>query len=130
MKSQALPRLTNREKVVEMVDPVLQGQYSKKELIQVSLSHHINTITQTHNHTTPSNQQFNHTNLTHFSFTLLFFPLSQVAAIAAVCVQSEAEYRPLMTDVVQSLIPLVKSQKLSCPTTPSKLQHQIATPRS
>lgn len=34
---QALPRLSNREKVVEMVDPALQGQYSKKDLIQVIL---------------------------------------------------------------------------------------------
>ncbi|GFY94770.1 protein kinase superfamily protein [Actinidia rufa] len=33
--------------------------------------------------------------------------VSWVAAIVAVCVQPEAEYRPLMTDVVQSLIPLV-----------------------
>jgi len=32
---QALPRLTNREKVIEMVDPALRGQYSKKDLIQV-----------------------------------------------------------------------------------------------
>ncbi|RWR76645.1 putative serine/threonine-protein kinase PBL7 [Cinnamomum micranthum f. kanehirae] len=85
--SWALPRLTNSEKVAEMVDPALQGQYSKKELIQI-------------------------------------------AAIAAVCVQSEADYRPLMTDVVQSLIPLVKSLTTSCPTTPSKLKHLIATPRS
>ncbi|KAK9219002.1 hypothetical protein WN943_007641 [Citrus x changshan-huyou] len=53
----ALPRLTSREKVVEMVDPSLQGQYSKKDLIQI-------------------------------------------AAIAAVCVQPEAAYRPLMTHVV------------------------------
>ncbi|KAL2490484.1 Protein kinase superfamily protein [Abeliophyllum distichum] len=63
--SWALPHLTNREKVEEMVDPALQGQYSNKDLIQV-------------------------------------------AAIAAMCVQTEADYRPLMTDVVQSLIPLVK----------------------
>ncbi|KAH7654816.1 Non-specific serine/threonine protein kinase protein [Dioscorea alata] len=78
--SWALPRLTNRVKLKEMVDPALQGQYSQKDLIQV-------------------------------------------AAIAAVCVQSEAEYRPLMTDVVQSLIPLVKNQSCSSvPTTPSKLQ--------
>ncbi|XXG80754.1 hypothetical protein AAC387_Pa09g1545 [Persea americana] len=83
--SWALPRLTNREKVMDMVDPSLQGQCSKKELIQI-------------------------------------------AAIAAVCVQPEADYRPLMTDVVQSLIPLVRSQATSCPTTPSKLQHQIWTP--
>ncbi|OAY63751.1 Serine/threonine-protein kinase CDL1, partial [Ananas comosus] len=76
--SWALPRLTNRGKVVEMVDPTLKGQFSTKDLIQV-------------------------------------------AAIAAVCVQSEADYRPLMTDVVQSLIPLVKNKgAFSCPTTPPK----------
>ncbi|KAJ3676311.1 hypothetical protein LUZ60_003723 [Juncus effusus] len=74
--SWALPRLTNREKVMQMVDPVLKGQFSKKDLIQV-------------------------------------------AAIAAVCVQPEADYRPLMTDVVQSLIPLVvKTPGCSVPTTP------------
>ncbi|KAG7588587.1 Protein kinase-like domain superfamily [Arabidopsis suecica] len=64
--SWALPRLTNREKISEMVDPTMKGQYSQKDLIQV-------------------------------------------AAIAAVCVQPEASYRPLMTDVVHSLIPLVKA---------------------
>ncbi|KAI3518918.1 hypothetical protein L1887_07815 [Cichorium endivia] len=62
--SWALPRLTNRAQVVEMVDPSLHGQFSRKDLIQV-------------------------------------------AAIAAMCVQTEADYRPLMTDVVQSLIPIV-----------------------
>lgn len=64
--SWALPRLTNRDKVDDMVDPAIQGQYSKKDLIQV-------------------------------------------AAIAAMCVQPAADYRPLMVDVVQSLIPLVKN---------------------
>lgn len=34
---QALPRLTNREKVMEMVDPALRGQFSKKDLVQVRL---------------------------------------------------------------------------------------------
>ncbi|XP_059312080.1 probable serine/threonine-protein kinase PBL7 [Lycium ferocissimum] len=71
--SWALPRLTNREKVVEMVDPTLEGQYTKKDLIQV-------------------------------------------AAIGAMCVQTEADYRPLMTDVVQSLVPLVKTYSSSCPS--------------
>ncbi|XP_068663779.1 probable serine/threonine-protein kinase PBL7 [Aristolochia californica] len=79
--SWALPRLTNREKVMEMVDPVLEGQYSKKDLIQI-------------------------------------------AAIAAVCVQSEADYRPFVTDVVQSLIPLVKNLSTSVPNTPYKFQHR------
>ncbi|XP_010278659.1 PREDICTED: serine/threonine-protein kinase CDL1-like [Nelumbo nucifera] len=81
----ALPRLTNREKVVQMVDPTLKGQYSKKELIQV-------------------------------------------AAIAAVCVQPEADYRPLMTDVVQSLIPLVKSLPPTYTSTSSRFQ--TVSPRS
>ena len=32
---QALPRLTDRQKVEEMVDPNLRGQYTLKDLIQV-----------------------------------------------------------------------------------------------
>ncbi|XP_057954586.1 probable serine/threonine-protein kinase PBL7 [Malania oleifera] len=68
--SWALPRLTDREKVVQIMDPALEGQYSMKEVIQV-------------------------------------------AAIAAMCVQPEADYRPLMADVVQSLVPLVKTLRLN-----------------
>lgn len=64
----ALPWLTDREKVVQIMDPTLEGQYSMKQVIQV-------------------------------------------AAIAAMCVQPEADYRPLMADVVQSLVPLVKTQR-------------------
>lgn len=37
----------------------------------------------------------------------------QVAAIAAMCVQPEADYRPLMADVVQSLVPLVRNYQTS-----------------
>ncbi|XP_057961215.1 probable serine/threonine-protein kinase PBL7 [Malania oleifera] len=84
--SWALPRLTNREHVVQMVDPALQGQYSKKDLIQV-------------------------------------------AAIAAVCLQPEADYRPLMTDVAQSLIPLVKNLSSICPSTSSRFLNQIVSHR-
>lgn len=52
----------------------------------------------------------------------------QVAAIAAMCVQPEADYRPLMTDVVQSLIPLVKDHKVSSKVVPTAdLQHQFVT---
>ncbi|KAH7296795.1 hypothetical protein KP509_26G039200 [Ceratopteris richardii] len=68
--SWASPLLTNRDRVHEMVDPRLNGQYSIKELIQV-------------------------------------------AVIAAMCVQSEAEYRPIMTDVVQSLVSLLKHQSFN-----------------
>ncbi|CAL0323580.1 unnamed protein product [Lupinus luteus] len=66
--SWALPLLTDREKVVKIMDPALEGQYSMKEVIQV-------------------------------------------AAIAVMCVQPEADYRPLMADVVQSLVPLIKTQR-------------------
>ncbi|XP_073279211.1 PTI1-like tyrosine-protein kinase 1 [Primulina huaijiensis] len=65
--SWALPRLTNRDEVVDMIDPALRNMCPKKDLLQV-------------------------------------------AAIAAMCVQAEADYRPLMMDVVQSLIPLLKNQ--------------------
>lgn len=65
--SWALPRLTDREKLIEMVDPSLKGQFPMKELIQV-------------------------------------------AAIAAMCIQPEADYRPFMTDVAQSLVPLVRQR--------------------
>eukprot|EP00250_Pteridium_aquilinum_P026314 c32826_g1_i1 orf=407-1654(-) len=83
--SWALPRLTDRNKLAEMVDPVLDGQYAMKELIQV-------------------------------------------AAIAAMCVQPEADYRPLMTDVVQSLIPLVKNNKQgSKVVATADLQHHVVT---
>ncbi|KAH9754941.1 protein kinase domain-containing protein [Citrus sinensis] len=84
--SWALPRLTSREEAVEMVDPSLQGQYSKKDLIQI-------------------------------------------AAIAAVCVQPEAAYRPLMTDVVQSLIPVVKNNAAGAISFgSSRFQHQTPSP--
>ncbi|CAN8279949.1 unnamed protein product [Cochlearia groenlandica] len=66
--SWALPQLADRDKVVDIMDPTLEGQYSTKEVVQV-------------------------------------------AAIAAMCVQSEADYRPLMADVVQSLVPLVRTRK-------------------
>jgi hypothetical protein len=66
-KQKALPLLTDREKVVQIMDPSLEGQYSMKDAVQV-------------------------------------------AAIAAMCVQPEGDYRPLMADVVQSLVPLVKNR--------------------
>ncbi|KAL8211285.1 hypothetical protein R6Q57_005722 [Mikania cordata] len=84
--SWALPRLTNRTAVVEMVDPNLHGQFSRKDLIQV-------------------------------------------AAIAAMCVQTAPDYRPLMTDVVHSLIPIVHNISFGCSTSSFRFSKRIS-PRS
>ncbi|KAK9071559.1 hypothetical protein SSX86_007987 [Deinandra increscens subsp. villosa] len=84
--SWALPRLTNRAAVMEMVDPNLHGQFSRKDLIQV-------------------------------------------AAIAAMCVQTAADYRPLMTDVVQSLIPIVHSISFGCSSSSFRFSKRVS-PRS
>lgn len=68
------------------MDPAIEGQYSRKEVIQV-------------------------------------------AAIAAMCVQPEADYRPLMADIVQSLVPLVKQNKSSKPAT-SPISHATPSPKA
>ncbi|THU60716.1 hypothetical protein C4D60_Mb07t15690 [Musa balbisiana] len=65
--SWALPLISDREKIVQIMDPALEGQYSVKDAVQV-------------------------------------------AAIAAMCVQAEADYRPLMADVVHSLLPLLRNR--------------------
>ncbi|XP_042486772.1 probable receptor-like protein kinase At1g80640 [Macadamia integrifolia] len=83
--SWALPRLTDREKVEQIMDPAMEGQYSMKEVIQV-------------------------------------------AAIAAMCVQPEADYRPLMADVVQSLVPLVKHHKSTAKIGSCSSFHAIKSP--
>lgn len=82
-----------------MVDPALRGLYSRKDLIQVasvlcyqqSCCYNISAAEKS-----------------KITYRKLWIGL-QVAAIAAMCVQPEPDYRPLMTDVVQSLIPLVKN---------------------
>ena len=38
---------------------------------------------------------------------MFIFEISQVAAVAVLCVQAEPSYRPLITDVLHSIIPLV-----------------------
>ncbi|KAH9791371.1 protein kinase domain-containing protein [Citrus sinensis] len=81
----ALPRLTDREKILEIMDPALEGQYSMKEVIQV-------------------------------------------AAIAAMCVQPEADYRPLMADVAQSLVPLVKYNRSTPKISSSPSFHASRSP--
>lgn len=53
----------------------------------------------------------------------------QVAAIAVMCVQPEADYRPLMADVVQSLVPLVKLQRPNSKVGGSSSFHATQSPK-
>ncbi|KAG2252271.1 hypothetical protein Bca52824_082407 [Brassica carinata] len=80
--SWALPQLAERDKVVDVMDPALEGQYSTKEVVQV-------------------------------------------AAIAAMCVQEETDYRPLMADVVKSLVPLVRSRGSGSKASEKKLSNPM-----
>ncbi|KAE7997256.1 hypothetical protein FH972_001904 [Carpinus fangiana] len=63
----AMPQLTDRSKLPNIVDPVIENTMDLKHLYQV-------------------------------------------AAVAVLCVQPEPSYRPLITDVLHSLIPLVPSE--------------------
>ncbi|XP_052174688.1 probable receptor-like protein kinase At1g80640 isoform X2 [Diospyros lotus] len=63
----AMPHLTDRSKLPNMVDPIIRNTMDLKHLYQV-------------------------------------------AAVAVLCVQSEPSYRPLITDVLHSFIPLVPSE--------------------
>lgn len=63
----AMPQLTDRSKLPNIVDPVIQNTMDLKHLYQV-------------------------------------------AAVALLCVQPEPSYRPLITDVLHSLIPLLPTQ--------------------
>lgn len=54
----------------------------------------------------------------------------QVAAIAAMCVQPEADYRPLMADVVQSLVPLVKQHRTNLKVGNSSSFNTTQSPKS
>jgi hypothetical protein len=131
---QALPRLTDREKLTEMLDPVLQGQYQLKELIQV-----IRKISAS---ISPgfTAEMYLSLSVKRVSMAALFnLPWSstdgigewlQIAAIAAMCVQPEADYRPLMTDVVQSLVPLVKQRAASKVVYTPNFHHQMVILKS
>ncbi|PHU13673.1 hypothetical protein BC332_14878 [Capsicum chinense] len=83
--SWALPRLTDWKKVIEIMDPVLEGQYSMKEVIRV-------------------------------------------AVIVAMCVQPEADYKPLMADIVQSLVPVVKQPRPALKAGRSSSFHATQSP--
>ncbi|MBA0789922.1 hypothetical protein Gohar_014601, partial [Gossypium harknessii] len=82
----AMPQLTDRSKLPNIVDPVIRNTMDLKHLYQC-------------------------------------YCKMQVAAVAVLCVQPEPSYRPLITDVLHSLIPLVPMElggtlRVTQPTAP------------
>ncbi|XP_047074806.1 probable receptor-like protein kinase At1g80640 [Lolium rigidum] len=81
--SWAMPQLTDRSKLPNIIDPVIKDTMDPKHLYQV-------------------------------------------AAVAVLCVQPEPSYRPLITDVLHSLVPLVPSElggtlRVTEPPSPSQM---------
>lgn len=90
---QAMPQLTDRSKLPNIVDPVIENTMDQKHLYQVC---RMKTLI-----------------FWYFVELLnlwLILSSNQVAAVAVLCVQPEPSYRPLITDVLHSLIPLVPSE--------------------
>lgn len=90
---QAMPQLTDRSKLPCILDPVIRDTMDLKHLYQV---HRIEALIPAY-------------------FLVVANPktnvnLLQVAAVAVLCVQPEPSYRPLITDVLHSLIPLVPTE--------------------
>lgn len=90
---QAMPQLTDRSKLPNIVDPVLQNKMDLKHLYQVSHS-----------------SEFELSVRRFISVLTKMNNMEQVAAVAVLCVQQEPSYRPLITDVLHSLIPLVPTE--------------------
>ena len=90
---QAMPQLTDRSKLPNIVDPVIRDTMDPKHLYQVLLWSPVYVL--------------------YFRYDYLSScfdccsVLVQVAAVAVLCVQPEPSYRPLITDVLHSLVPLV-----------------------
>ncbi|CAM0909175.1 unnamed protein product [Alopecurus aequalis] len=83
--SWAMPQLTDRSKLPNIIDPVIKDTMDPKHLYQV-------------------------------------------AAVAVLCVQPEPSYRPLITDVLHSLVPLVPSElggtlRVAEPPSPNQMQY-------
>ncbi|KAE9445400.1 hypothetical protein C3L33_22703, partial [Rhododendron williamsianum] len=94
--SWAMPQITDRSKLPSIVDPVVRNTMDLKHLYQVG-----ETITLAY---------FWNTFFSFLFSSILFFFFLKflwVAAVAVLCVQPEPSYRPLIKDVLYSLIPLV-----------------------
>lgn len=101
MKCQATPRLSE-DKVKQCVDPKLKGEYPPKAVAKVFLfctCQHTVYVQLVHIQSHTLFPILNH----------VFFWFIQLAAVAALCVQYEAEFRPNMSIVVKALQPLLKT---------------------
>jgi len=104
---QATPRLTE-DTVKQCVDPRLKGEYPPKGVAKVCLFPSIPSLCACfHVVVTAIMSSKQHLEPIFNSTTVLFY-LLQLAAVAALCVQYESEFRPSMSIVVKALSPLLQ----------------------
>jgi pto-interacting protein 1 len=97
---QATPRLTE-DIVKQCVDPRLKGEYPPKGVAKVYLPPIASACL-------TASAKCNCSNMVDLPFLIGFLCLFQLAAVAALCVQYESEFRPSMSIVVKALSPLLQ----------------------
>ncbi|THU43987.1 hypothetical protein C4D60_Mb02t02630 [Musa balbisiana] len=100
----ATPRLSE-DKVKQCIDPRLKGDYPPKGVAKVCITLVSNVSFGTEDFCT---KRFHNDK---FRFNLFL----QLAAVAALCVQYEAEFRPNMSIVVKALSPLLMNKQAPAP---------------
>lgn len=114
---QATPRLTE-DTVKQCVDPRLKGEYPPKGVAKVWLHFfyplcvHVSMCWLLQS----ANTSKQHCCLV-FTLKMVLFCLLQLAAVAALCVQYESEFRPSMSIVVKALSPLLQHKPQPPPAT-------------
>ena len=97
--TQATPRLSE-DKVKQCVDPKLNNDYPPKAIAKVVVSSVTFFLAMI----------FPFKSYLHLGCFVIFIWISQLAAVAALCVQYEADFRPNMTIVVKALQPLLNAK--------------------
>lgn len=92
----------------QCVDPRLKGEYPPKGVAKVCLFLSIQSVCPCfYVVVTASTSSKQHIEPNFYS-TMALFCLLQLAAVAALCVQYESEFRPSMSIVVKALSPLLQ----------------------
>lgn len=109
--TQATPRLTE-DTVKQCIDPRLKGECPPKGVAKVCLSSSLPSLLRTPSLTQSlAKKQLE----TYLNTECFIFRGMQLAAVAALCVQYESEFRPSMSIVVKALSPLLQQKPQAPP---------------